>query len=307
MYIAVFFQIKYNMQKLLKNVSATALLSVIVIFIIFSDTFMSAFFDGITVWALNVLPALFPFSVLSALMLNNISASKKFSLTQLIFGIKNADLVFLASIMCGYPIGAKTICNCCGTQQSLQATQLCTFCNTASPVFVLATVARFANSTKVAWIILLSHWFSAIICGILFRGSFTKEPLHVNHTTDKTFAEIISDSTLSVLTVGGIIALFFMFCSVLCKLPFAQNTAVKFLFGLVEMTSGVIALCNVGNPIAVCVLCSAIISFGGICVALQSLNFLQQCGVKPKHYYIIKTVQASVATITSYVFCIFVL
>lgn len=290
------------MTNVLKSGITVVLIVFIVLFLANSGAMMKSFVDGVTLWAFNVLPALFPFSVFSSVLVGNFQPKRQLKLTQKLFAISNAETVLLASFLCGYPVGAKCISNLYddGKIDSAQATQLTTFCSTAGPVFVLGTIAKLTSNTKIATLILLSHWLSALLSGVIFRKAFSAKPIERTSLKNKSFGDVLTDSVLSVLTVGGLIALFYMIGDFLRSALTLPPLLSGFLLGLVEMSCGVIAVCQSANAVATCVLCSAILSFGGVCVALQSLAFLSKCGVSAKHYFAVKITQCALATVTSY-------
>ena len=90
--------------KYLKIIITLLFLFVAGVFLHSPEIYMQSFFDGLTVWAHNVLPALFPFAVLSALAVK-FFPKPRFSLCKKLFGV-TADDLYIVSLLCGYPIGA---------------------------------------------------------------------------------------------------------------------------------------------------------------------------------------------------------
>lgn len=277
--------------------------AVAVLFLHSPKIFMQSFLDGVTVWALNVLPALFPFAVLSPIALAFFPRSKR-SFSSKLFGV-DADGIYLASLLCGYPIGAKAIAE--SNLDADSAECACAFCSSASPVFVVATVgaALLQNSVATA-VLVVCHLLSTLVCGLFFRRrhdkSVQKQSLPLFSFGD--IGSAVTNAVLSVLYVGGLIALFYMLCDMAKSLlpeVLSQSAVVGFLLGLLEMTNGVIFVCSVCDVFSAMVLCGFLLAFGGLCVFCQSMTFLSKKNVSPLKFLKMRLVQGSVASLSAFV------
>lgn len=283
------------------NVAYTVIFALILYaFIKEPSKYMQSFVNGLSAWAYNVLPALFPFAVLTTLFTKCIPKSK-FSVTKLLFGV-NCDAVLCASLLCGYPIGAKTIAD--SNADTATACKLATFCSSPNPVFVVATLGnKLLQSTTATAIIIVAQLLAVLINGLSYKRLATMEDsVTVNTNTD--FGKTITNSVLSVLSVGGLIALFYMLADVAKSfLPndIANSLSVAFAIGLLEMTNGVIGVCNTADLFSATVLCSTLIAFGGVCIFAQCYTFLSCKGVKVFPLLKYKTTQAGYATVLTYI------
>lgn len=273
------------------------------LFISAPTKYMQSFFDGLTVWAYNVLPALFPFTVLTTLTLK-ISPRTKFSLTKKLFGI-SCDNIFITSLLCGYPIGAKAISD--SQADSATATRMCAFCSSAGPIFMIATVgAKLLQNTTASIILVVVHFASVALNGMIYRR---KHPtIEVNEINSQLRAEdfgnTITNSALSIISVGGLIALFYMLADMIKSiLPSAlsDNIVVSFAIGLLEMTNGVFAICKHADVATATVLSSGLLALGGMCVFFQCYAFLGQKKIKAVDIIKMKLIQSAFATILSFV------
>ncbi len=265
--------------------------------------FMQSFLDGIAVWAYNVLPALFPFAVLTPLA-TKFFPKKRRSVCKKLFGVP-ADEIFAASLLCGYPIGAKAI-----AESRLEGDFVvcaCAFCSSASPVFVVATVgASLLKSTAATLVLALSHLLSIFACGFLFRKKVCSSECCDSEKSVFAFDDIgntLTSAVLSVLSVGGLIALFYMLTDMIksvIPMKLAQSAITGFLLGLLEMTNGIISVCAECDLFAATVLCSFLLAFGGLCVFAQSMAFLAKKHLNPLKFLQIKLVQGSAATLFSF-------
>lgn len=288
-----------------KNVIIVVLFLLLVVCFVVAPRFCGkSFLDGLTVWAVNVLPALFPFALIAPLAARAVTPKK--SLTLPLFGVR-ADGVFLLSLACGYPIGAKVISSL--NVDDKTAVKLSSFCSTPSPIFVLATVGALLDNPVATAVLALSQLVGCIANGLIFRGyAETKYIVLEAPDGDKNFSEMLTDAVLSVLSVGGVIALVYMVSAVVKSLlssDLANNIAVAFLLGLAEMTNGVLSVTSLAiTTTTATVLCSGLLGFGGIGVMLQSMSFLSKRNVSPLAYLKTKMTQSSVCAIVSYLLCL---
>lgn len=279
-------------------------IAVATIFVSAPTKYMQSFFDGLSVWAYNVLPALFPFMVLTTLTLK-FTLQGKYSITKTLFGI-SCDNTYFASLLCGYPVGAKMISDC--KADSITSTQMCSFCSSAGPIFMIATVgAKLLQNTVATAIIVVVHILSTVLNGLIYRN----KNRHIIITDDdknfrpQDFGDTITNSTLSVLSVGGLIALFYMLADMIKNiLPanLSDSLVVSFAIGLLEMTNGVIGVCKVTDTATATVLCSSLLALGGLCVFMQCYAFLGQKKIKAVDVLKMKVTQSAFATILSFVF-----
>ena len=291
-----------NYNKNIVNVITTLLLG-LVVFLFLSDPskYMLVFFDGLTIWAHNVLPVLFPFALLTTLYTKNCKIGK-FSISKILFGT-SCDSVFIASISCGYPVGARAISELNVDEKS--ATSLCSFCSTPNPIFIIATIGSILSNATAITIIVVSQVLAMIFNGWIYTARKRINIPNIQQQFSGTdFGNTLTNSVLVVLSVGGLIALFFMLSEMLqALLPFStsQHPAIFFAIGLLEMTSGIIKICNSCDIFAATVCTSALLAFGGICIALQCYAFVSQKGVKLSKLLQMKSTQCAFATLSAFV------
>ena len=266
--------------------------------------FCRAFIDGVTIWAVSVLPVLLPFALLAPLAVR--ALPRKVSVTGFLFGV-HADGLFLPSLICGYPVGAKLISMSDCDKDT--ATKLSSFCSTPGPIFVVATVGPLLGDARATAILAVSQLVACVLCGLLngrFHGGTTKAT--TTSTADKNFGQSLTDAILSVLSVGALIALVYMFTSMLKSLfpsDVSESLVFNFVLGLAEMTNGVFAITSLCQNLSVATtLCSALLAFGGAGVLLQSMSFLSAKGVKVAAYLWQKVTQAAIASIVSFLLCL---
>lgn len=318
------------MKKILKSTGflTIPILLFLIIFIANPSLYMQSCLNGLTIWFYNVLPALFPFFIATRLliMLDMKSLPALDKILYKSFKTKNSGKIFFLSLLSGYPIGAKLICDAHkrGELDLISAKKMLAYCSVSGPMFIIGSVGLAVfKSLKIGFILLISHILSAIINGFVFRFSYKNESgdnQFLHHENTKKSSNILGDSMLdsitSILLVGGYIVLAFVFIdllvdlkfvdamtSLLCKIPMLKNFNTQIcsiIKGCVEMTRGIIDLnlTNLSLRLKV-VLASFMIGFGGICVFLQSLTFTSELKIKKPFYLFQKICQGIWACLIS--------
>ena len=284
----------------LKTILTIIILLCITLFIINPKSCMQATSHGLHVWLVNVLPALFPFFILTRIIiaLNQTSIPVLDKFTTKCFHTQNAGLVYFLSLLSGYPVGAKMTSDyySLGAIDKTTATKMFSFCSTSGPMFIVGTVGiGVFKDAKIGYILLLGHILGSFLNGLLYRGKTIPINQFRSNITKTSLNDIMYDSIVSILLVGGYI----IFSSVtiellqisnilpalttlICKIPcFDYEVVYASLCGLIEITNGLILIGKIAInlPLQI-VLASIIIAFSGVCIMLQSLAFLNKIGIK---------------------------
>ncbi len=294
----------------------------VIIFIILSDprTYNSSVQQGLMLFAISVLPGLFPFMFLTKLLTGLGTVQKitnKFSkTTYFLFGTPGiSGYVMFMSMLSGYPIGAKLISDLYYQNQISQqdAKKMVSFCTTSGPIFIIGTVGSIMyNSIQIGIILYFCHILSSVMCGIIFSGKrkkqgFVTTPLSTPTKIDNLLSSTMKDTVSNVLLVGGYITIFFLFSDILTKtgiiktlsfplsklfdLMHLPNLSEAFFNGIIEVTKGIKFLSAQKSIFSVC-LTSFLLSFSGISIILQSMAFLKKCKIKARYFIFVKCVHA---------------
>ena len=290
--------------------------------VLFPNKYVEATFTGIKVWAVNVLPSLLPFFFITALATATGSLTKITRLTSPFTGFLYrtdgiAAFVQVMSFLSGYPVGVKIAADLYerGVIGGREATKLCTFCSTSGPMFIVGSVgtAMFRNKT-VGFILLFSHLTASVLCGVIFRWLPTSKPRNVcaktGVTTDNVLYESVYSAVLSVAMVGGFIAVFFTFATILFDVGLftpivwvlspliGENNAKGVAMGIVECTFACKILSESVTPLSVSLACGAI-SCGGLSVWCQSAVYLNKAHADLKIFALSKLTH----TVLSFALC----
>ncbi len=278
--------------------------------------FISASLDGVSAWAFNVLPSVLPFMfftrTLSALNVMP-TLTRPFSvLTTKLFKTPPISIyAFFMAILSGYPVGSKMVADLYlqGQISKQDAFKMSSFCSTSGPMFIVGAVGvGMFHSTKIGYILFFSHFVGAIINGIIFRNFKLKqnesnmENVKQQKTETINISDIVTSSTLAILSVGCIITIFFIVIT--CFEPilslFPENIAY-FLEGMIEITKGCLDLSTLSNLKMAVTMCSFVISFGGISTLLQSLTMLSAVKMPIKLFAFQKLMHAIFSAIVTFV------
>ncbi len=271
---------------------------------------------GISLWAVSVLPVTFPFLFFSGLASSLPIFRPVAPLYEKLFRIsgEGGELALL-SAACGYPVGARLV----STTRSFREANggrllsLSLLCSTAGPIFLIGVVGTAFGSPSLGWVLLLSHFFGVYAVPFFLRFflkkyTSTKQASAPRPTIDLYTA--VQNAVLSVLCVGGMIALFTLFGQIASDMgifsaisslfpPEHGYLVEAFLQGSLEMTTGCLMLAQTPSPVTLSVACF-LITFGGLCVIMQQLSYLSKVGVAPLSFCLGKLAQAIVATLVCY-------
>ena len=269
-----------------KTILSIFIIYIILNMLIFPKLYIDRTLDGISAWTFNVLPSILPFIFFTKLLSKTgtvEAASKLFAkpCKRLFKTPSISAFVFFISIISGYPVGAKMTADLYENGQVSQndAVKMSAFCSTSGPMFIIGAVgASMLKNTTIGYIIFFSHVLGAICNGLLYRNLKFKEKYSQSKeikNQEFSFSSIVLDSVLSILSVGAIIAIFFVIITSLSPIFNILPAKLSPIFeGIIEITKGCLDISCSLAPFWQTVACSFVISFGGISGLLQSYTML---------------------------------
>ena len=259
---------------------------------------------SLTIFKENVFPSLFPFFILSSLLINygfpEFMGNIFNGLMHKLFKISGTcSFIFFMSIISGNPASAKYTKDLYidGKINKFEATKILCFSCFTSPLFILGTVSVFLNNKEVPLLILICHYISNLIVGIIIRfyhpskydrSSLKKavNDMHMKRISNKdSFGVIITNSLTNsintLLMILGSITVCLVITTIINN-NLNLNSTIQSLFnGVVEITQGLKYIGLEAIPLKLkCVLTVMIISFGGISVHLQIMGILSDTDIK---------------------------
>lgn len=290
----------------------------------FFGNFSYAVKDGLSLWVACVIPSLFPYLFITAI-LTSLSVTAKLSkglspLTEKVFNINGAvGYALFISLISGYPIGAKTVADLKNSNalSDTEAVRASAVCSTSSPMFLIGSVGSIMfNDKSFGLTLFLCHLFSVLINGFFFsfykrKEKNTAKPFYFNNKAlDNILYDGVYSAIISILVVGGLITIFYTLTEVLFSLNLLspiidlftlifndQNFAKSIVFGAFECTKGLKALSSGGISIFTLPVALAISGFGGLSVIAQSVSFLKGAKIKTAPFLLSKVTSAVISFI----------
>ena len=239
---------------------------------------------GLLLWYTSVVPSLFPFMVLSSLIVSSGGVSLLMKPVRAFLGpwlplSENGCYTLISGLLCGCPMGAKT----CGDfvregKLSVQEGRfLMAICNHPSPMFLLGFVCPLFEAGMHPSRLLLSIYLpllplAALAKRIYFPG--LPSPASSGSRPQTQPAPALDTAILAaaeiLCRIGGYLMLFSIVIVFLRRAPWLPASLRLFLMGAMEMTTGVrevsasLPFPDSGTAAA------AILAFGGICGIFQT-------------------------------------
>lgn len=291
--------------------SMSILIMLLLIFITYeilseAPTIITAVKFSFEIWINNIFPSLFPFFVLSEILINfgfvELLSETFKPFFERIFKINgNAAFIFFMSLISGFPSNSKYARELY-LQNKLnekEATKILMFSHFSNPLFIIGTVYSFLSDKRLTLTVLISHYLSNIIIGIIFRNynkskiiktkfSF-KTAINKMHNkrinNDKKLGTIITNSLLNsintLLLILGVVTTCLIITTIIDNnfhLPIFYKTLLS---GFLEMTQGLrhVSYLNVSNYLKGIIITS-ILSFGGLSVHLQIISIISDTKIR---------------------------
>lgn len=296
-----------------------------------SETIMNAVTYSFNIWTNNLFPSMFPFFVLSEILINYgfvelISELFKPIFQKLFKTNSNASFVFIMSMLSGFPSNAKYTKELYleGKLTDKEATKILMFSHFSNPLFILGTISvTFLNNKQLGIIVLISHYISNIIIGILFRNynpsSIKYEKFSLKNSilkmhnkrinNNKSFGTIIAkaltNSINTLLLILGVVTTFLIITTIIDNNFHPDLLTKTFISGFLEMTQGLkhVSLLSIPNAYKT-ILITMILSFGGLSVHTQILSIISDTKIKYKPFLLARLIHVVISSIICFLLLI---
>lgn len=294
----------------MQNLKGIGIVLLFAVMLVSPKAVFSGASEGLLLWFQIILPTLFPFLLVTNLLLMTgnmhlISSAFGTVLTRL-FGVSpNGSFAVVTGFLCGYPMGAKTAADLTvsGYISREEGQYLLSFCNNSSPVFILNFVVwKTLGIERLLLPTLIILLLSPVIVSIFTRKKtpFRNQKNHGTHPASWSLAEVdacIMDSFETLVKVGGYIILFSVLLALCQALPFPVP-GLSMMLPFLEVTNGLVLLREMQLPLKL--LYPAVLgltSFGGFCAAAQTQCMVQKAGFPLFPYLIEKLTAALTASL----------
>lgn len=314
----------------LNSVLCIIMTILIVLFAANINTCITAALDGCKLWYKAILPTTFPFLIICNMLISydGISLYSRFLgpvVCRPLSLSKNCSFPIAASVLCGYPLGAK-YCADIYTMGYIEKDEYIRLLNIASnvgPLFLIGSVASaLLNNIAFGYILLAGSYISCILMGFVTKKKRTvnnTDSLKTEHNSSTNLGVAIKNSVensiTTILNICGFIVIFSVIISLIKNNEFItfviQNTEHFFkipsgalysvLLGSIEITNGCSILSSL--PISIPLklsLISFLCSFSGLAIIAQVSSFVGNTGISLTRYIIFKFIQGIFAFIITY-------
>ena len=293
---------------------------------------MEAASTGLGLCANVIIPSLFPFFVLSGLVVElGLAGYVGRALEGImvpLFRVPGSCASALAlGFIGGYPVGARTAISLyqSGLCSKTEAERLLAFCNNSGPAFILGVVGAgvFCDS-RVGVLLYLAHALASVCVGVIFRfykggegrGLVNRSPSACigARRLSTAFTETVKKSFLSTLNICAFVVFFTVVIRMLTAsgvlpalakglgvllAPFGMTEVWgrRLLTGLLEVSSGVWSLTGEGSFSGRLSMAAFMLGWAGISVHCQVLSFLGDSGLSVGTYLTGKVLHAGLSTL----------
>lgn len=283
--------------------------------------------DGLLLWFRIVFPTLFPFMLISNLLLEygglKIISELFGRWIGTFFSVSgNGTFAVIAGFLCGYPMGAKVTADLLrgGKITEKEAAYLLSFCNNTSPVFVINyIVGNVLKDDRLLFPSLFILFSVPVLLSLILRFVYinsgdvkknnnsekkvkkdweTKENVRISYSS--AFDTCMMDGFESIVKVGGYIIFFSILIS-LIQSTVGDQPIVVFIIPFLEITNGVLMAAGSGMDLNIVYpFIMGISAFGGFCSAAQTSCMIRGTGLPIIPYITQKLAAAVAASLMAY-------
>ncbi len=265
--------------------------------------------EGLRLCGQTVVPALFPFLVVSGLLISLglgewLSPHLAGWMGPLFHLPGSAGSALLLGLIGGYPIGARTAAELYreGLLTREETQRLLAFCSNSNPVFLISVLgAGVFHDVRTGVYLWLIHIASALLTGILFRGG--RSPARRRETREfpcrtvtaaGAFVGAVQGALSGMLSVCAFVTLFYVLVAPLKSLPAPWGTA---LVGVTELFSLTPLLTPDRSGF---LLSAACVGWGGLSILCQTAAVLDGTGLRLGTYVKGKVVQSLLSLVLAW-------
>lgn len=269
------------------------ILCLIFLIMTYANVSIEAAKNALELIAYNLLPSLFPFFVLTNML------------------IKSGKMALLTGFLCGYPAGAMACADLyqTGTLTKEEALRYSMFTSNAGPTFIVGAVGVGMCASKAIGFTLLGVHLAAsltvaILSFLLFpvkkSTSDTPNPqAPVQQTISIPFGTQLTEAITSALKQIAVVCGYVLFFAVLLGLLQSLGLQSPIVFSLLEITTGMNCLLTpLGAPasmpalLTILPLAAMLLGFSGLSIHAQIIAILNHGGLPARFFVLGKSLQA---------------
>jgi len=274
--------------------------------------------QGLALCARAVVPSLFPFMVLSDLLVTSgagewITAPFSRPLGKLLGLSRAGCCAVVLGLLCGFPVGARCalLAYKQGTVERSECERILACSSIPSPAFLISTVgATLWQDVKFGILLYLSTAFSALFCGFLLYVLQKKRikapknvplasPIKIRFETGM-LPSAMRNATVNTLLICAYVV-FFSTLTGTVELALgrfmANKTTHTILASLLELSGGVSAAASLASTPLAILFTGTAVGWSGLSIHCQMLSLCDGHGISLRPYFASKLLQGGVCAI----------
>jgi len=314
-------------QKTISLLIMIILITITFLLLIYSSNVMEAVNFSISIWKDNLLPSLFPFFMISELLINYgfvelLGESLKKIMNKVFHLPGDASFIIIGSLISGFPSSSKYINELLEKEQIniKEAEYLLKFNHFSNPLFVIGTVGTLLlNNKNIGITILIIHIISALLIAIIYRPKETNyiqtnsslitgvNKMHKKRVNNNSsFSEVLSTSIFktfkTLLLLLGIITVFLIINSLIKQILPINDLTYSLISGLLEMTGGIRNISILDLPINIkASIITFFLSFGGASIHMQVMSILSNTNIKYLPYLLSRILHGLISSSIAFI------
>jgi sporulation integral membrane protein YlbJ len=303
-----------RMKRMPRILAGASVLAMMAALLLYPAESVAAARAGLVLCGNVIIPSLFPFFVLSTLLVDlGIVVWFGRALEGAMWPLFRVNGVCASALTLGlvggYPVGARTAISLYrkGLCSRTEAERLLAFCNNSGPAFILGVGgAGVFVSGSVGLLLYAVHMLASVLVGLVFRfykpGGRPARRRTENYIgaprLTAVFTAAVRDGFSAVLGICAFVVFFSVVirlltlsgafsaaAKLLVPLGFTETGAENLLTGVIELTSGVWSLAGTGALVGRLSLAAFMLGWAGVSVHCQVLSFLGESGLSAKTYF----------------------
>ena len=288
-----------------KQIGMLAAVIVLVGLLVNVSSVRSAVSAGLQIASGSLVPSLFVFSVVAQLivrlrLLQPLEACLA-PVFQKLFGLSSTCVsAWLLGALGGYPIGAQVLASQVrqGSLDVREAEAALGICNLCGAAFVVSVVAPILGlSVSGGFLLWGIHLVASLLTATVLRPFAPNVQVARTNTTPPTsnvavasaLTESVVSAANSMLTLTGMVCTFQVVTALVGQV---LQTVSPIFYGALELTSGIFSL-NTGELVRA----SALIGWGGCCVAAQVAAMTATVKLRLRRYLVAKLLHAAISVL----------
>ncbi len=295
--------------------------------VIFPNQCIAGTKEGLELCVRVIVPTLFPFFVLSKLLLASgfvqALARRMHGFMRMAFGLPDTSIfALIVGIVSGNPVGASATVMLYESDMCTkrEAERLLCLSNNGGPIFIIGVVGvSMYGSLRYGILLYATHIAAAVIVAIALRFIYsdgkapTVKKMHYTHAPAPISESLPAAIRESVELTGYICGFIIFFSTVIViteqlgvaiilarvmSLAMPYDVALSMVEGVLELTKGVTSVASLAQPMSVKLTLTAIqLSLSGVCIFLQVFGIVQKHKLNMSLFVCAKLAQAAVAAL----------